>query len=189
MSMNFSPSPESSGGDIRFEGWRGKCVTCKEPPDEYNPKGRLCASCKQVFESQSQFQGVSLEKCFVTIFPEPPRGGGTDGEETDWAISPEPCENPSDYSDLFVPLDDLEPYLVNKGKSVGRREPAPPFKSSSLLPSPGFSCGQPRLYEHDMLSRYAGFKVSVLDFSHMLWSGTIKDVRSWGILSLAAKSG
>lgn len=140
--------------------WQSRCFVCGATEPQYRADKRLCEHCKDRYRHHKFFRDVSdLPSCFVTMVP-----------ETE-AVNRRALNR--GYADLFLGSDDggrKHRKLLNKA-----------FPSELSLP-----CGQPVLFEMKNLAQFAGFKSAwTLDLSPYIWSGTLKDLRSWAVLSLA----
>lgn len=140
--------------------WHGLCFLCKAEYRPYSTAERICKSCIDRYRHHKFFRGVSdLGACFVTIVP-----------EVDILINK---EMHSGFSDILL----------------GSETEAKDFPEilKPLFPSdPHLPCGQPVLLEAESLASFAGFSSAwVLDLSPYIWSGTLKDLRSWAVLSIA----
>lgn len=143
--------------------WIGKCFVCKKEDDEYNTSRLLCETCVERYNDHSFFVNVlkRLPSFFATILPEV-----KDIKE----------------EDLHQGFKDI---LISSGHDRADAEPRRFFKSffrrKLRLP-----CGQPSLFEVKSLAEFSGLGgVWTLDLSPYVWSGTLKDLKSWAVLSLA----
>lgn len=146
--------------------WIGKCFVCKKKQNIYSPQNLLCLNCHHQYRSERYFLGVQkLEECFVSIFP-----------ELDEEKMKQICDGP--FSDLF--LTSGEKNLTNIHH---------PFEQEvGGLKDRGLTCGQPVCTDITSLATFSGFgEVVCLDLSQYLWSGTLKDLKNWAILSIAVE--
>ncbi len=144
------------------EQWLGLCFVCKTPTLRYNTDARLCTNCRDRYRHHKFFRNVSdLAACFVSVMPE-------------MDISDDALHR--GFTDLFLGAgrDDQSPQeILREG-----------FPSDPLLP-----CGQPVLFPAPLLAQFAGLgQVWILDMSPYISSGTLKDLRSWAVLSLAIEN-
>lgn len=139
--------------------WRAQCFVCGASYPRYHTAERLCGQCVGRYRHHAFFKEVhDLSSCFVTIVPEM--------EIPDEALN-------RGFSDLFP------------GSEEPTRRPREILRLA--FPSnPVLSCGQPVLREEQSLARFTGFgQTWILDLSPYIWSGTLKDIRSWAVLSAA----
>lgn len=139
--------------------WRAQCFVCGVSYPRYHTAERLCGQCVGRYRHHKFFKEVhDLNSCFVTIVPE--------ALISDGALN---CG----FSDLFLGSEELT------------RDPCKILRLA--LPSdPNLPCGQPVLRKEESLARFAGFgQAWILDLSPYIWSGTLKDIRSWAVLSAA----
>ncbi len=141
--------------------WRARCFLCRAPYPQYKTDERLCSQCANRYRHHKFFRDVSdLASCFVTIMPEVQEG-----------IDKETLSR--GFTDVFLRSSEG---VVDPKEFLKRM-----FPHELSLP-----CGQPALLELKRLAQFAGFgKTWVLDLSPYIWSGTLKDLRSWAVLSLA----
>lgn len=146
--------------------WHSRCFVCgvcgaSDPQyRKYRTDKRLCEHCKDRYRQHKFFRDVSeLASSFATIMP-----------ETE-VITERAMHH--GFNDLFLGSSDSG---RNPRKLLKRAFPA-----GLALP-----CGQPVLIEMRRLAQFAGFGGTwALDLSPYIWSGTLKDLRSWAVLSLA----
>lgn len=141
--------------------WQSRCFICGATDPEYRTDKRLCEHCKDRYRQHKFFRDVSdLASCFVTMMPEI-KGG----------ISKEALN--CGFTDIF---------LGSTERSGNPRELFEGvFPSELSLP-----CGQPVLFPVEHFARFTGFGSAwALDLSPYIWSGTLKDLRSCAVLSLA----
>ena len=142
--------------------WVGKCFVC-ENVSSYRTDNLLCEKCVEKYDNLDFFRGVHkrLPSFFGTILPE---------------VEGIPEKNlHKGFKDLFlgVSRDGINAVPRNLLEKV--------FKYKLLLP-----CGQPSLFEVKSLTEFSGLDaVWTLDLSPYIWSGTLKDLKSWAVLSLA----
>lgn len=141
--------------------WHGRCFVCGAISPQYEIAERLCKQCVDRYRHHQFFRAVSdLGECFVTIVPEPV------------VKVPNDALNRG-FSDLL-----LRSGAINHDPKDFLRVP---FPSDPCLP-----CGQPVLFEDKRLATFSGFgRAWTLDLSPYIWSGTLKDLRSWAVLSVA----
>lgn len=146
------------------EKWHGICFICNAGYDTYTTDNRLCRVCAERYRETKFFRGISdLASCFATIIPEPK------------SISVDLLQR--GYDDLLLRLGEGNADTEQLFKDV--------FAHRLHLP-----CGQPVMSTLDHLAQFAGFaRVWTLDLSPYIWSGTLKDLRSWAVLSLAIEHG
>lgn len=149
------------------EKWRGRCFICQTQYDKYTTDQSLCKVCINSYRGHKFFKQLfDIESCFATIIPEPKQ------------IPNELLKQ--GYNDI----------LLRSGENnADSREFFKEFFSQKL-PLP---CGQPSLFEVPHLAKFSGFgQVHTLDLSPYLWSGTLKDLRLWGVcpwqLSMTSKT-
>ena len=150
----------SEPGFIFNKQWHGRCFICGTLSDEYDTAKRLCMKCRDRYRRHPFFEKVSdLKTCFATIMPEV---AGITAENLNRG-----------FSDLFL--------------GTGKEDFLPKTLLEKIFPSdPKLPCGQPALVEAKSLARFAGFGSAwILDLSPYIWSGTLKDLRSWAVLSVA----
>lgn len=140
--------------------WQSQCFLCGASYERYDTAKRLCEQCADRYRHHKFFRDVSdLASCFVTILP------ATE------SVNRKVLSRGS--RDLFLGSSDGGSNPWNLLKEA--------FPSRLSLP-----CGQPVLSEMKHLAQFAGFKSAwALDLSPYIWSGTLKDLRSWAVLSLA----
>lgn len=141
--------------------WHGKCFVCGAISPRYGIAERLCQRCVDRYRHHQFFREVSdLAACFVTIVPEP---------------------------EVKVPNDELNHGYLDLLLRSGKVDERPREMLRVPFPSdPGLPCGQPTLFEDKRLADFAGFGSAwILDLSPYIWSGTLKDLRSWAVLSVA----
>lgn len=141
--------------------WRGRCFVCGASYPRYHTDDRLCSQCVDRYRKHGFFRDVfDLKACFVTILPE--------------AIGIPERALQRGFTDLFLGSGeaDSDPLRLSEEKTFPR--------------DPQLPCGRPVLFEADPLARFSGFKHAwILDMSPYLWSGTLKDLKSWAVLSVA----
>lgn len=140
--------------------WRSRCFLCGAVSPKYRTDDRLCKECVDRYRKVRFFDDVhDLKECFVTVLPD---------------IEGFP------YQALRRQFSDV---LLGSGRTLS--DPADLF--AGVFPNrPSLPCGQPVLFEAEPLARFAGLgNVQVLDLSLYLWSGTLKDLRSWAVLAVA----
>lgn len=140
--------------------WSAECFICKASYPVYHSGNRLCHHCPDRYRQHHFFREVSdLSECFVTIVP-----------------------NVKDIKSEMVRQGFSDLLLAHEGTGEEPRKLLiGAFKEDLLLP-----CGQPALVESPNLASYAGFGSTwILDMSPYIWSGTLKDPRSWAILATA----
>lgn len=141
--------------------WRARCFLCGASYERYHTAtDRLCTQCVERYRHHKFFGDVpDLASCFATIMPET-------GAVTERLLY-------RGFNDLFI------------GSSDGGEKPQKVLKK--VFPSRlRLPCGQPVLFEMKHLAQFAGFRSAwTLDLSPYIWSGTLKDLRSWAVLSLA----
>ncbi|TSC72825.1 MAG: hypothetical protein G01um101438_224 [Parcubacteria group bacterium Gr01-1014_38] len=140
--------------------WQGRCFVCGAIEQQYRTDKRLCQHCKERYRHERFFRDVSdLGSCFATILP-----------QTD-AVAEGLLRH--GFSDMFLKAGEGD---KRPGRLLKRAFPAG-------MPLP---CGQPVLLELKHMAQFAGLGGTwVLDLSPYIWSGTLKDLRSWAVLSLA----
>ncbi len=143
--------------------WQARCFLCGASYERYRTDDRHCKQCQDRYRQHKFFRDVSdLASCFATIMPE------AEG------INERLLRR--GFRDLFLGSSVGDSDLILRmlfGKGV--------FSHELSLP-----CGQPVLFEIKHLAQFAGFKSAwTLDLSPYIWSGTLKDLRSWAVLSLA----
>lgn len=140
--------------------WQSRCFVCGASDPQYRTNKRLCEQCVERYRHHRFFRDVSdLTSCFATFMPE------TEGI-TERAMH-------QGFNDLLLGSGDGG---VGPIKLLKRA-----FPSGMPLP-----CGQPVLFPMKRLAQFAGFGgMWALDLSPYIWSGTLKDLRSWAVLSLA----
>lgn len=143
--------------------WVGRCFVCGEVYPSYNTDNLLCQKCVEKYDSHDFFKGVHkrLPSFFGTILPE---------------VEGIPDEKiHQGFKDLFISSG-------REGVNAGPRHLLEKvFPQELLLP-----CGQPSLLEAKSLTEFSGLGGAwTLDLSPYIWSGTLKDLKSWGVLSLA----
>lgn len=139
--------------------WHGRCLICGAVYPTYTTANRLCNHCKDRYRHHKFFQDVpDLASCFVTIVPE---------------IEISSDDLKCGYSDIFL------------GSGEEARNPRE-ILENVFSQDPRLPCGQPNLFEDPTLARFAGIGSAwILDLSPYIWSGTLKDIRSWAVLSAA----
>lgn len=142
--------------------WKARCFVCGESYGQYQTGHRLCEKCVEQYKQHSFFRDVSeLSSCFATILPE------VEGVKEEVLYS--------GFRDLLLG------YRHDGVNENPRALLEKVFSRELLLP-----CGQPALFEMEHLAKFSGFGgVWTLDLSPYIWSGTLKDLRSWAVLSLA----
>ena len=140
--------------------WKARCFVCGEPYDHYRTDERHCKKCEDRYRQEQFFQAVPhLASCFATIMPET-------GAITERLMH-------RGFRDVFL------------GSGDGGRGPWDLLKKA-FLSQLRLPCGQPVLFPLKRLAEFAGLGGTwVLDLSPYIWSGTLKDLRSWAVLSLA----
>lgn len=159
----------SAEAPIEFpEDWSGFCFICSNQEDSYSTRDRLCKTCLRTLETVPFFKNVpNASEYFVSVLPH--KKGPPTREEL----------QTKRYSDLLLRG------AGTAGKLVHPFEKSPE-KRENILSDYGLQCGQPVVWRSDVLTSYGGFEsVRVLDLSRYLWSGTLKDLRSWAILAVA----
>ena len=144
------------------EQWHGRCFVCGEVYKNYHTGDRVCEKCTERYRKNHFFRDVhDLSSCFVTILPETESIMGEDMHKG--------------FDDLFL--------ASGQGNANPRELLEKVFTYKLLLP-----CGQPSLFEMKHLAQFAGIgNTWVLDLSPYIWSGTLKDLRSWAVMSLAVE--
>lgn len=145
------------------EKWHGRCFICQTQYDKYTTDQSLCKVCINSYRGHKFFKQLfDIESCFATIIPEPRQIPSEMLKQGYNDVLLRSEENNADSRDLFKEF------------------------FSQRLPLP---CGQPALFEVPHLAKFSGFgQVHTLDLSPYLWSGTLKDLRSWGVLSMAIEN-
>lgn len=139
--------------------WQSRCFVCRASYPRYNTAKRLCEHCMDRYGQHPFFRDVpELHRCFVTIMPE-----------------------------AMIEQDALHRGFTDLLLGVGSHDKAPREVLDLIFPQdPQLPCGQPVLLNAPHLEQFSGLGgVWTLDLSPYIWSGTLKDLRSWAVLSLA----
>lgn len=166
-----------------------KCFLCDANKGEFDTDHRVC-TCNGLQEFPQ-----SEHPLYATILPEP-------GE---YDIGRLPSIHATKFLDLYamsaqaftrgsaIPTTALERNARSSSPPREKELPAGPMPLHSpnhLYEKFGLTCGNPILYRVERLENWSGFsELYVLDMSTYLWSGTLKDPRSWAIINTALDYG
>lgn len=172
-----------------------RCFLCGESKGEYDTDIRVC-NCRGMDEFRK-----SEHPLYVSILPDP-------GE---YDVSALPSVTAKHFTDLFAVYarashgvssfvdttrekitSELPTALLDStiGGAGSERATLPLYSPNHLSKDFGLRCGNPIIYRLQRLEEWARFnEILVLDMGTYLWSGTLKDPRSWAIINTALDNG
>lgn len=152
-----------------------KCFLCDAPKGAFDTEQRVC-DCSGLDDFPK-----SEHPLYVTNLPDP----------GDYDVSVLPGLSSSALPDLYAALSKTAGAEDCPPETEKHEQVAQLLGNSNLLSLKyGLRCGNPILYRIPRLEKWAGFnEIYVLDMSTYLWSGTLKDPRSWAIINTALENG
>lgn len=152
-----------------------KCFLCGASKGAFDTEGRVC-NCADLDDFPK-----SEHPLYVTNLPDP----------GDYDVSSLPGLASTSLRDVYATLAKTAlaaecPPEVEEHGQIDELQ----GNSNLLSLKYGLRCGNPILYRIPRLEKWAGFnEIYVLDMSTYLWSGTLKDPRSWAIINTALENG
>lgn len=174
----------------------GKCFLCGDLKGNFDTEHRVCG-CGGLDEFRK-----AEHHLYVTILP----------DLGNYDVSALPSINSKEFADVFAihsqapestdvsNVDTVRrkitnelpalPIDVSQGDAASERVTLPLYSRNHLSQQFGLRCGNPVLYRLPRLEEWSRFvEVYVLDMGTYLWSGTLKDPRSWAIINTALDNG
>jgi cysteine synthase len=152
-----------------------KCFLCDAPKGAFDTEQRVC-DCSGLDDFPK-----SEHPLYVTNLPDP----------GDYDISLLPRLSSTMAPDVYATLAKTSAATDCSPGTENHEQINQLLGNSNLLSVKyGLRCGNPILYRIPRLEKWAGFsEIYVLDMGTYLWSGTLKDPRSWAIINTALENG